>query len=114
MGSQKDLTARIHSGLKSTLGNSPAMSKMATNFLSHSNTTTTSRRRVALLDLNNSTHNEFWQILHNTPERFKVISSKESHQNSGYLCRLVFDEIGEHLAIAKSLEDLLEEYVHGI
>ena len=68
------------------------------------------RKRIVLLNLHRSRESTFWQILQNTPERFQIISEKESHQRGEYVVRVIFYEVGENLPVYKSQAALIEEY----
>ena len=50
-----------------------------------------------------------WQLLHNNPDRFEVISEKESHQKQEYFVRIIYNELGDELADVKTKEELRSE-----
>lgn len=74
---------------------------------------TASRVRFVLLDMGNPCEAEMVQVLYNSPERFRIIDKKESHQRGEYLIRMIFEELGEGLPVIKSQQELIHEYVGG-
>ena len=106
----KDLTSRTLNTMRAQLGTSRAVSISATKFNAAAHEDATRKQRVVLLNLNNSDELSFWQVLHNTPESFEIISTKESHQRGEYVVRVIFYELGDDLPTVRTLEELLEIY----
>lgn len=72
------------------------------------------RQRIVVLDMRIEEQMAFWQILHNRPESFEIISEKEIAQQKQYYIRVLFREKSDNeLPEVKTLKDLLSEYLHG-
>lgn len=110
----RDLAQRSFESLGNSLRQTPALSAVAAKFTKQHTEAATRRRRVVLLDMNDERDVEFWQILLNSPERYHVISQKESHQRGEYVIRIFFDELGEDLPVTKTKEELIQEHIDCI
>lgn len=103
MLSPKDLlTQRVKEGLSKRLAEYPAI--MRTRTLGE--ITPAKMRRIELLDLNKETDLERWQVLHNNPDKYEVLSEKESHQKTEYFVRIIYYELGDDLPDVKSKDEL--------
>lgn len=106
----KNLASRSLAGLSNSIGSKPAMGRALSKFARQVSEEANKRKRLILLNLNNDEEAAFWQLLHNKPETFKVITEKESHQRGEYVVRIVFYEIGDNLPEVKTKEELFEQY----
>jgi len=104
------LSQRALAGLSDSIANRPALCAAAAKFVSRIVEESVRRKRVVLLNLNKFNDLSFWQTLHNLPDKFEIISEKESHQRGEYLARVIFYELGEDLPVVKTQEQLIEEY----
>jgi len=109
-----DVTAQLAiqalAGVRDSINTRPAFARAAAKFQSANLESATKRRRIILLNLNDSSEAAFWQTLHNLPEFFTIISEKESHQRGEYVVRVIFYELGDELPVVKTKEQFLEQY----
>ena len=106
----KNLASRSLAGLTESIGGKPALSRAVSKFTRQVSEETNKRKRLILLNLNNDEEAAFWQLLHNKPDIFKIITEKESHQRGEYVVRIVFYELGDGLPEVKTKEQLFEQY----
>lgn len=104
------LSKQVLEGISSSIASRPALGAAAAKFVAKGMDEQLRRKRIVLLNLHRSRESTFWQILQNTPERFQIISEKESHQRGEYVVRVIFYEVGENLPVYKSQAALIEEY----
>lgn len=99
------LSQRVKDGLAQRLAEYPAVLRTR----SIGDVAPTKMRRIELLDLNREADRCRWQLLHNNPDKFEVISEKESHQKQEYFVRIIYNELGDELAAVKTKEELRSE-----
>lgn len=104
-----ELAKRSFRGFTETLRDQPSLSAVTAKFTKQYADAATRRRRNVVLDMEDESDAQFWQVLHNTSSKFKVLSEKESHQKGEYLCRVIFEEIGDDLPVYKTKDQLIEE-----
>lgn len=103
--SKNQLVQRVREGLSKKLSEYPAIMRTRAVY----DLIPTKMRRIELLDLNKPADLERWQVIHNTPEKFEVISEKESHQKSEYYIKITYFELGDDQPAVKSKEQLRSE-----
>lgn len=108
----KSLSRQALAGLADAINNRPAMNAVVAKFTAQTAEEDLRRKRIVLLKLTVPAEMSFWQLLHNSPDKFQLISEKESHQKNEYYVRVIFYELGESLPVVKTQEELLHEYVH--
>ena len=87
------LSTRVKGGLREKLANNTAVKR----FYTYQPGGTSKKMRLELLDLGRPDDVRRWQELHNDKEHYEVLSTKESHQKSEYLMRVIFYELGDNL-----------------
>ncbi len=98
-----ELANRVRTGLASRLSSHLATSRVLNLDTS---VTVNKRKRVVLLDLNREEDIQFWQELHNNPDRYQIISEKESHQKAEYFVRIIYFELGDEQPAVKPTTEL--------
>lgn len=110
----RDLANKSLQGMTASIADRPAINRAVAKFTRQVVEEASKRRRIVLLNVAMPEDAAFWECLHNIPERFEVVSEKESHQKGEYLIRVIFNELGEDLPPTKTQEAFLDQYVRNI
>jgi hypothetical protein len=106
-----ELANRVRAGRDRLMVNQQLMQKAAGAILSReADRSTVKMRRVANLKLDCRGDNEFWQILHNTPERYEIVTQKfTTTPSGGTTCLIEYYELGDNLPVVQELHWNTEE-----